>query len=1018
MYTSASELLYNASRHHVYWKEIKILVPPTWSPQEHYGVAKTETLETAHVTVHSGSPRGDEPYVDNPFGCGQQIILTHISPAFISDKFYREEIFGPTESVLVRIWAYFRWGLFEEHYDAALSEAGVVPAYDAGGRSIGTRCSANIEGEVMWPDYTPCNYRDGNNIGYPTECRFIPIRGQTVTSSLLFGTKDFHIPTINEFCDDDPESPNFHNAEALNLQNKRCGNLAAWTVMREKTSDFDNGPQVVTNTKPIFTVIQAPLSRSVVIVLDKSGSMSGNERFIKVISASTEYIRNVIPMKSRLGIVYFDSSASVGAELTRIVDDQTRESLVNSLPPTEGGGTSISNGIQKGIEVLGEYSPGGYILILGDGEDQSNYVEDNRQLIESSGVIIDTITVSSSGDSDMRMLADITLGESYHCIDTDSGNCLIQAFQSTITSRPSSVAGQTTPVQIYSSDVQIQQNVEREIVPLVIDSALGNDTVFTVTWTGSNPVKAVVTGWEGTRIDHNDPRYHEDATNKIISVTLPSAKPGQWNVTIINTQPSNPACASVAVTSKPSSREYSPVTVTAILGSTAVDFSTTPALAIYAQVQQGYESVSNADVEAIITDEQGTKTTISLLDNGSGSDLLKEDGVFSGYFLQFTSNGRYNVKVNVVGYELTESGDIIGIVKRDVTATEEEKSVPSFMRTASGGMFEVANYQPNAPDSIAPSRIHDLTYTSFSYSNTTISLTWTAVGDDLDQGKASSYELRYTTTFSVIQNNFTMAQSVSEKQTIIGNLSSIAPAGNTESITIELPARRMDIVYYFAIRAWDEADNVGDKSNIASVSIRYIPDPTPQQPTQTEPWNIETTSKGEHQTCALNVVFLAAAVAVAWCFAKQIDNLVRDKFIDKCASKPLRQRLVREPSLKLAELMTIARASEAADKQASLMESELLKTYPTVFEGLGKLLNYQVHVHVDPGVRPVAQPPRSITTFSTNQGLMRYKLLIFGLSSASEIYQHAIQQALSGLNGVRNISNDIIVFGNDVDHQE
>ncbi|XP_071482244.1 calcium-activated chloride channel regulator 1-like, partial [Diadema antillarum] len=829
------------------------------------------------------------------FGCGQQGILTHISPAYISDKLYREKRFGPTESVLVRIWAYFRWGLFEEHYDAALSKAGVVPACDAGGRSIGARCSANIEGEVMWPDNTPCNYGDGNNIGYPTECRFVPVGGQNATSSLLFGTKDFHIPTINEFCDDDPESPNFHNAEALNLQNKRCGNLAAWTVMREKTNDFENGPQVVTNTKPIFTVIQAPLSRSVVLVLDKSGSMSGNERFIKVISASTEYIRNVIPLKSRLGIVYFDSSATVGAQLTPILDDQTRESLVNSLPPTSGGGTSISNGIQKSIEVLGEYSPGGYILILGDGEDNSNYVEDNRQLIESSGVIIDSITISSSADTDMRMLADITLGESYHCIDTDNGNCLIQAFQSTITSRPSSVAGQTTPVQIYSSDVQIQQNIDQEIVPLVIDTALGNDTVFTVTWTRSNPVTAVVTGWEGTRIDHNDRRYHAGTTNQIISITLPSAVPGPWNVTIINTQPSNPAYASVAVTSKPASSEYSPVTVTVILGSTAVNFSTTPALAIYAQVQQGYESVCDADVEAIITDEQGTKTTISLLDNGSGSDLMRADGVFSAYFLQFTSNGRYNVKVNVVGYELTETGNTIGIAKRNVTL-EEEEAVPSFMRTASGGMFEVANYQPNAPDSIAPSRIHDLTYTCFSYhANSTISLTWTAVGDDLDQGTASRYELRYTTTFSVIQYNFTTAQIVSENQTVIGNLSSIATAGSTESITIKLPARRMDIVYYFAIRAWDEADNVGDKSNIASVSIRYIPDttpqqpthqtgnPTPQQPTQTEPLNIETTSEGETQTtelpptseptnialivgcsCALGVVLMAAVVAVAW----------------------------------------------------------------------------------------------------------------------------------------------------------
>ncbi|XP_072178776.1 calcium-activated chloride channel regulator 1-like [Diadema setosum] len=909
MYTSASELLYNASRQHVYWKEIKILVPPTWSPQEHYGVAKTETLETAHIAVHSGSPRGDEPYVDNPIGCGHQGILTHISPTFISDKRYREERFGPTESVLVRIWAYFRWGLFEEHYDAALSEDGVEPAYDAGGRSIGTRCSANIDGEIMWPDYTPCNYGAGNNVGYPTECRFVPIGGQSVTSSLLFGTKDFHIPTINEFCDDDPESPNFHNAEALNLQNKRCGNLAAWTVMKEKTRDFDNGPQVVTNTTPIFTVIQAPLSRSVVLVLDKSGSMSTNEKFIKVISASTEYIQNIIPLKSQLGIVYFDSSAYEGAELTPIVDDQTREILVNSLPPTNGGGTSISNGIQKGIEVLGEYSPGGYLLILSDGQDYSNYTEDNRQLIESSGVIIDVIMISSSSSREMRMLTDMTFGEFYYCADTGSGNCLIQAFQSTITDRPN-VAGQTTPVQIYSSDVQIQQ--KQEIVPLVIDSALGNDTVFTVTWTGSNPLTAVVTGWEGTRIDHNDQRYHADDTNHIISVTLPSAEPGPWNVTIINSQSYSPASASVAVTSKPASSEYSPVTVTVILGSTTVDFSTTPALAIFAQVQQGYESVIDANVEAIITDERGTKTTISLLDNGSGSDLMRADGVFSAYFLQFTSNGRYNVKVNVVGHESAETEDTIGIAKRDITE-EEEKAVPSFMRTASGGLFEVKNFQSTASDGIAPSRIHDLAYTSFSYANSTISLTWTAVGDDLDQGTASSYELRYTTTFSVIQNNFTMAQSVFENQTIIGNLSSIAPAGSTESITIELPARGMDIVYYFAIRAWDEADNVGDKSNIASVSIRYIPDPTPQQPThqtgnptrqqptQTEPWNIETTSEGETQTteppptseppnmdprgrvhtpnialivgcsCVLGVVLLATAVAVAWwCSAKSI----------------------------------------------------------------------------------------------------------------------------------------------------
>ena len=41
----------------------------------------------------------------------------------------------------------------------------------------------------------------------------------------------------------------------------------------------------------------------------------------------------------------------------------------------------------------------------------------------------------------------------------------------------------------------------------------------------------------------------------------------------------------------------------------------------------------------------------------------------------------------------------------------------------------------------------------------------------------------------------------------------------------------------------------------------------------------------------------------------------------------------------------------------------------------------------------------------------RYKRLIFGLSSASEIYQYVIQEVIQGIPGARNISDDIIVFG-------
>jgi hypothetical protein len=190
----------------------------------------------------------------------------------------------------------------------------------------------------------------------------------------------------------------------------------------------------------------------------------------------------------------------------------------------------------------------------------------------------------------------------------------------------------------------------------------------------------------------------------------------------------------------------------------------------------------------------------------------------------------------------------------------------------------------------------------------------------------------------------------------------------------------------------------------------------------------------------------------------------------------------------------------------------IISKYPSIFNGVGRLNNYQLKVHINPDVSPVAQPPRrvpfhirkavdkklkeleeldiiesvvgptpwvsplvavpkangdvrvcvdmrraneavirerhpiptleetvqalngatvfskldlrwgyhqielhpdsrALTTFSTPQGLKRYKRLIFGLSSASEMYQFVIQQVLQGISGVRNISDDIIVFG-------
>ena len=54
---------------------------------------------------------------------------------------------------------------------------------------------------------------------------------------------------------------------------------------------------------------------------------------------------------------------------------------------------------------------------------------------------------------------------------------------------------------------------------------------------------------------------------------------------------------------------------------------------------------------------------------------------------------------------------------------------------------------------------------------------------------------------------------------------------------------------------------------------------------------------------------------------------------------------------------------------------------------------------------------RYITTFSTHLGLYRYKRLNYGTNAAAEMFQYTLQTALQGLTGVKNIADDIIIFG-------
>ena len=49
--------------------------------------------------------------------------------------------------------------------------------------------------------------------------------------------------------------------------------------------------------------------------------------------------------------------------------------------------------------------------------------------------------------------------------------------------------------------------------------------------------------------------------------------------------------------------------------------------------------------------------------------------------------------------------------------------------------------------------------------------------------------------------------------------------------------------------------------------------------------------------------------------------------------------------------------------------------------------------------------------FSTHLGFRRYKRLSIGINSAAEIFQNAVRETLTGLDGAFNFIDDILVFG-------
>ncbi|MHC4236605.1 MAG: S8 family serine peptidase, partial [Planctomycetota bacterium] len=156
----------------------------------------------------------------------------------------------------------------------------------------------------------------------------------------------------------------------------------------------------------------------------------------------------------------------------------------------------------------------------------------------------------------------------------------------------------------------------------------------------------------------------------------------------------------------------------------------------------------------------------------------------------------------------------VEIKDRILTSVDPLDSLAGLVMT--GGRLNAATAvgaptEPPDPDVTPPSAVSDLSATS----HDTVTLIWTAPGDDGDSGTATLYDVRYATSL-IDDSSFDTATAAEGEPPP-------HPAGTAE--TFAVTGLAYETTYYFALKTIDEAGNASGLSNLVSATTGLAPPP-------------------------------------------------------------------------------------------------------------------------------------------------------------------------------------------------
>ncbi|KAL3846502.1 hypothetical protein ACJMK2_017482, partial [Sinanodonta woodiana] len=452
--TNASRLLFTATKHRAYIRNVTVIIPKTWSRSlEGNVISKPSSLDSEYILIDIPSNKyGRDPYVEGVVECGKPGRYMHLTPELLL-KEDAEKAYGPLAHMFVHEWGHLRWGLFDEYKDSTSKSNPyfyrnmLIKQYEP------ILCSKNIKGQALMncDKNKPCDVTK-TQIRLPLECRFCPVGDQTTPVSLMGQS---YIASIKHFCenDDDTAKKYRHISTIPSDQNINCHHKSTWEVIREH-ADFQEMRQAI---KYIIDVL--------------------------------------IQASSYLGIVSFSTVSTTLAPLREIKNDTDRQILKNIISSLSAlGGTGIGQGLLNAkllFESSGMSTRESEIILLTDGEETIEPFIANvtGELIEA-GIVVHTIAVTGDAQKNLKDLAQAT-GGTFVTFLGDQSVTFIDVLSQVIISSDA-IPDTNTPETIASFSKNALAN-ESYTGNFNVDSGLGKDTKLMVKTTAPSSVPVSLT---------------------------------------------------------------------------------------------------------------------------------------------------------------------------------------------------------------------------------------------------------------------------------------------------------------------------------------------------------------------------------------------------------------------------------------------------------------------------------------------------------------------------------------------